>query len=194
MDWHHAINRYRTIEQLERRFNFEGDVPAALGGLMRTASQLCEIHLVPVNSQYNTQEPVVADVKDNANPKPPAMTFGALRTGMQSFWNYNNLTGDNTRESPYANLYQKVTTRSNTYRVYFKVQTIRKSRKVPADQVDETNDTMGAEYQGSALIERYLDFDSLDPAKVDYAADPFGKPSLEGYYRYRVLELKQFAP
>ncbi len=182
-DWHHAIHRERTIKQLSDRFAFGNGYDGDRGGLLRTASQLCELHLVPYPSTTRVE--------------PRADTLGSspsqLKSDMTAFWNFNKLTGDNVRERPYANIYQKVTTKSNSFRVYFKVQTIRKARTVPPDQVDETRDTIGAEYQGSALLERYLDLTSTTTLP-DYAADPFGPASLEKYHRFRVLEMKQFSP
>ena len=125
---------------------------------------------------------------------------------MNSFWEHNNVTGDNTRERPYANLYQKFTTRSNTFRVHFRVQVLKKARSVLPNQVDESKDTVTAEYRGAALFERYLDFSSTatsstnaktrlpDYARVAASGSPFSEPSLETKFHYRVLEMKQFAP
>ena len=119
---------------------------------------------------------------------------------MNQFWNYNQLTGDNTRERPYSNIYQKVTTRSNTFRVYFMAQAVKKAKSVAPDRIDLTKDTVTGEYRGSALIERFLDFSAAErgsaPAAFpDYAdPSPLSKASLETFYHFRILETKQFTP
>lgn len=192
-DWHRHINIPATLRQLENRFYSRG-VPisgggsGAFNGLLRTASQLCELHLVPMSSTDPTraQNEGISGLNDLSGTT-------AINTGMSTYWRYNNLTGDNTRERPYASLYQKFTTRSNTFRVYFISQTIRKAKSVNPSVLDESKDSVTAEYRGSALIERYL-----GSGLPDYAANesvsPFSQPSLENFYHYRILEMKQFSP
>jgi uncharacterized protein (TIGR02600 family) len=190
MVFHRPIDRRQTVKQLEDRYYFK-DVQANAGGLMRTASQVCEIHLPPLNTP--AQAALV-----NQEPDIKNMQASSIQTSMKAFWNYYNITGDNTRERPYANLYQKFTTRSNTYRVHFKVQTIRKARSVAPNVVDETRDAVTAEYRGSALFERYLNFNQAlafpDYARKGETGALFGDGNLESRYHYRVLETKQFAP
>ena len=59
-------------------------------------------------------------------------------------------------------------------------------------------DTIGSKYRGSAVIERYLDFNdpALDKSKnLDYATgNPLSKPSLDDLHRFRVLSQKRFDP
>ncbi len=50
---------------------------------------------------------------------------------MRKFWDNgsttgNTVTGDNLREKPYADLYPRLTTKSNTYTVHFRVQNAQK--------------------------------------------------------------------
>ncbi len=118
---------------------------------------------------------------------------------MANYWKHNDLTGDNTRERPYANLYQKFTTRSNVFQVYFTAQTLRKARSLRPAQVDTRKDTVTSEFRGSALIERYLDFSAAGSAIL--AKNDYGdgnslntKQPLEQLYHYRILETKQFSP
>ena len=117
---------------------------------------------------------------------------------MKTFWDNNKLTGDNTRERPYTNIYQKVTTKSNTYRVHFIAQSLLKAKSVAPTKVDTTVDSVTSTYRGSALLERYL-----DPIRNDYphyadilakGGSPSNATSLEIYHRYRILEMKQFVP
>ncbi|MFZ4594167.1 MAG: Verru_Chthon cassette protein A, partial [Verrucomicrobiaceae bacterium] len=182
--WHRQININETISHMKRRLNSAVGVPASQQGLFRTASQICEVHLIP-NTTRGAEPPVVG------------LQGSALTSTMNTFWNENSITGDNTRERPYTNLYQKVTTRSNTFRVHFLAQTIRKARSLAPNQVDERFDNVTAEYRGSSLLERFLDFTNKTSADYpNYGAlpSPFSAPSLESQYRYRVLETKQFLP
>lgn len=196
MDWHRKINIDATLRQLESRFYFEvaNSGVGTFNGLLRTPSQLCELHLVPMPSRGTVPRPEGAlETLDKSS------NTASIVNEMSTFWEYNNITGDNTRERPYANLYQKFTTRSNTFRTYFISQTIKKARSVSPTEFDSQKDSVTAEYRGSALIERYLPFTASEAGTVlfkDYAdgSNPFGKPSLEFDYRYRVLEMKQFSP
>lgn len=183
MNWHRQIQINETIRHMQERLNAAATVAPAKQGLFRTASQICEVHLIP--QTFGSEQPLTG------------LNYSNLQSTMNSFWTANGVTGDNTRERPYANLYQKVTTRSNTFRVHFVAQTIRKARSVAADQIDESKDNVTAEYRGSALLERFLDFTNKRSTDyTDYAAlpSPFSAPSLESEYRYRVLEMKQFLP
>ena len=131
-------------------------------------SEICDIHLVPQGA---------ANVATSAD--------------MTKFWSQNQLTGDNTRERPYATIYPRVTTRSNTFRVHYIAQSLAKARSSAVDQITPA-DTVQSEYRGSALIERYL-----DPAEAglpDFAA-PGGAASgvtLDAYHHFRVSENKKF--
>lgn len=175
---------------MKARMDMSTQMVTGSHGLFRTASQICEIHLVPITIDGASYNPTVV----KGNP-------GGAATQMLTFWKNHALTGDNTRERPYANLYQKLTTRSNTFRVYYRAQALKKARSLPPDQVrtvasnSASTDTIVAEYRGSALIERYLDLS--DPNSIPNYADgtnPIARTSLEAFYRYRVLESKQFAP
>ena len=124
---------------------------------------------------------------------------------MDSFWQANTVTGDNVRERPYSNLYNRITTRSNTFRVHVRAQTIKKARSSTPTVFDTTKDAILSEYRGSTLIERYIDPNAranpLDPndqttAIPDYAqgGNPLSLAPLESFYRFRALETKRFNP
>ncbi|SKA80700.1 Verru_Chthon cassette protein A [Prosthecobacter debontii] len=183
-----------TLRQFEERFNFGiGQTSGALkpnyrGGLFRTTSQLCEVHLIPDLAQGKVN--VSASGVANASSRDDAMA---------RFWAEHCSTGDNTRERPYANLYQKFTTRSNTFRVHVRAQSIRKAvRSVEPDFFDLNRDQVSGEFRGSFLVERYIDQADMQAAgtAVDYASasDPFALKPLESYYRFRIIESKRFAP
>ncbi|MDB6118183.1 MAG: Verru Chthon cassette protein, partial [Verrucomicrobiaceae bacterium] len=196
--WHREIDVEETVQQLDERFAFRS-ASTAVGsvGLMLAPSQVCELHLIP-RIPAGTARPGKANI-----PAEPSAMKGMdehnRRSTMAAYWKHNDLTGDNTRERPYANLYQKFTTRSNTFRVYFTAQTLRKARSLLPNQVDTRRDTVTSEYRGSALLERYLDFSTAGTAALsnnDYGNGDslVGKKSLESFYHYRVIEMKQFAP
>jgi uncharacterized protein (TIGR02600 family) len=229
-----------TLRQFEERFNFgASDVdkgPAAVGGnslndggmgsnfrsgLFRSASQICEIHLIPsrVTVAGNQRDQTVfagtpfssivqgADKDANENIKPDELdTYSDRQAAMQKFWNAHAATGDNTRESPYANLYAKLTTRSNTFRVHVRAQTIKKALRGNQDNgwaIDNFTpgeDEVTGEYRGSFLLERYIDQQDLVTAgtAADFTQgnpmDENAHPPLDSYYRFRVIESKRFAP
>jgi hypothetical protein len=123
---------------------------------------------------------------------------------MSQYWATQTLTADNMREKPYADIYPRVTTKSNTYTVYMRVQTLRKRPLVGGSTAakdkfylewNEGQDQVLAEYRGATTIERYLDPQDrriTEPTRTDYL-DP-DKKSLEPIYRFRVIESKRFAP
>lgn len=225
-----------TLRQFEERFNFgateTGKGPSGVGGstindglpsnfrsgLFRSASQICETHLIPsrvLTSGNQTDvrpggvaNPVTikgADKESNENLRAGDLDSYAKREdAIKTFWTNHNATGDNTREAPYANLYAKLTTRSNTFRVHVRAQTLKKSlrsedprninRFVPGE------DEVTGEFRGSFLLERYIDVNDLTTAgtKADFTVgDPLNEtehPPLDSYYRFRIIETKRFAP
>jgi uncharacterized protein (TIGR02600 family) len=126
----------------------------------RSASEICEMFLVP-------------------------QTGSATLAGIVNWWDDYKLTGDNLRESPYSQLYSRLTTKSNTYTVHVRVQSLKKvSRDKPSEWVDGTDKVLG-EYRGSFGIERYL-----DPNIPNYDADT--QPLTA--YRFRTFSTKHFTP
>lgn len=86
----------------------------------------------------------------------------ATQAAVQSFWATHRLTGDNSKERPYAHLYPRLTTRSNVFRVHFIVETLKKVRGSKPEVFDPANDHVTARHQGSRLIRRYLDTSRSD--------------------------------
>ena len=130
------------------------------------ASEICEVHLVP---DYLTLESMTED-----------------------FWERHALTGDNTRERPYTNIYPRVTTQSNVYRVHCRTQIISKARGTDPAVFDVELDTAVAEYRGSQLIERYID--PGDSEIPDYTTADDAVEPLSNHYRFRVIGSERFAP
>lgn len=134
------------------------------GDLFKSPAEICDIPLVPVGSTAST---------------------------VNSFWDDKLVTGDNLRESPYKHLYPLLTTKSNTYTVHFRVQALKKVPSTSATVWDETKDKVVGEYRGSTTIERYIN--PNDTSIPDYAANP-SAGNLERFYKWRVLNNRQFAP
>ncbi len=223
-----------TLRQFEERFNFgaadvdkgaaavggnslnDGMVSNFRSGLFRSASQICEVHLIPsrvsvAGNQINqgvfggTQfSGTVAGANNDAteNLRPDELdTYDDRKAAMEKFWKAHASTGDNTREAPYANLYAKLTTRSNTFRVHVRAQMLKKAvRGSDIDSFVPGEDEVTGEYRGSFLLERYIDMQDIAAAgtAADFTQgnpmDETAHPPLDSYYRFRVIESKRFAP
>ncbi len=113
------------------------------------------------------------------------------------YWDSRRLTGDNSREMPYTQLLPRLTTRSNTYTVHYRVQNLKKVPSADSGVWTEGKDKVTSELRGSRTIERYLDpNDSRIPdyAAV-FAANPSAAPqTLDSFYRWRTLYNRTFAP
>lgn len=180
--WHRNVNVDATLKIFQERFNS--------GFAFISPAQICEMYLLPerVNSS-DTQVPA----------KWPEKISGLLKStspdSILKFWEENAITAENLKERPYANLYAKLTTRSNTYQVHVRTQTIRKARSVDPGRFDSAADSITGEYRGSAVIERYLDINDPVLKTVDFTTgDPGSKPNLDHYHRIRVISQKRFDP
>jgi hypothetical protein len=163
--WRSKIDAYETMKQWEDKFK-ENE-------LFRSPTEICEMYLVPEGETLGTRS-------------------GKDYPKMRKFWESNRLTGDNTKERPYANMQPRLTTKSNVFKVHMIVQTLRKARSTDADKVDPEKDKPIGTWRGSALIERFID--PSDKKIPDYFNDPnMTNQSLEKFYNYRVLHIKQFA-
>src|SRR5690606_17777953 len=102
-------------------------------------------------------------------------------------------TGDNMKERPYAALYPRLTTKSNTYTIHYKVQVLQQASRSRGNSGTEwaswkeDTDQVVSEMRGSSTVERYIDPD--DPRMTDYATDvvanPTGYQPLDALYRFR---------
>jgi uncharacterized protein (TIGR02600 family) len=140
------------------------------GDLFRSPSEICAMYLVPEN---------------------------ATLAGMPAFWETHKLTADNSREHPYATLYPRLTTKSNTYRVHYRVQSLQQRSRSRGDDADawatweEGKDRVVAENRGSSIIERYID--PGDPTLPDFATTTPNTP-LDPFYRFRIIGSTKFGP
>ncbi len=183
--WHRPINATETLRQFDERFL--NSAPTVQRGLFRTASQICELYLIPQDAGSNAQL--------ITNP-PKNMDASNRKSQMDSFWADYKVTGDNVRERPYSNIYSRVTTRSNTFRVHMRAQVVRKARSTAPHTFDPVKDMIVGDYRGSTLIERYIDPTDTTKPIPDYGASssPLQLDPLETFYKFRTLESKRFSP
>jgi len=175
-----------TLSAFERRFNLEND-------LFRSASEICEVFLVP----KMCQSPAVP-YPSEATARAQLMKYADL----VQWWNGQpaqadafELTGDNSREAPYGQLYPRLTTKSNVYQVHYRVQTLQKARSTDPALWDEAKDRSAGEKRGSAILERYLDpADAALPDLADVENFTAAGHHLDRYYRYRIIQRRDFAP
>jgi uncharacterized protein (TIGR02600 family) len=158
-----AVDENATIAQIENRFA-NNSVDAYL-----SESEICAVPLVPLGQASDN----VADTQ----------------TALDAFWNGaaggGRLTGDNLRELPYAQLYGRLTTRSNSYTVHVRVEVLQKLPHDPNQNVwNEGVDLVLGDWRGSYEIERYL-----DPA----VTAPSAGHQL-GPYQFRIVSARRFTP
>jgi uncharacterized protein (TIGR02600 family) len=156
-----------------------------------SASEICEMFLVP--KPENKPSPAAPEAP-SVNPyqiQPPTNgTAAAILSYVQTFWLSplgGEGTADNLRERPYAALYPRLTTKSNTYTVHLRVQSLKKRPGSDPQTFDQTKDTVTSEYRGSFMIERFL-----DPNASTF--DITNSNSTLGPYKFRVVNTKQFSP
>ena len=166
----HFIDAEQTLEQWEERFAGTDQASTSRGikpGAFLSATEICDEWLVPL---------------------------GQTRKSMVQFWQTHRQTGDNVKERPYANLYPRLTTRSNAYRVHVVAQALRKAKKSDQRTFQPIEgDQVTAEYRGSYLVERSID--PTDPDLKDYAtavANLQDYDPLDKFYFYRISQVKQF--
>ena len=168
-----AVDEDATLAQIESRFA-GGSADAYL-----SESEICTVPLVPL-----------------LNPRLTT-NVAATRTALASFWDATSvsssggLTGDNLRELPYAQLYERLTTRSNSYTVHVRVEVLKKLTRDPDQNVwKEGTDVVLGDWRGSYEIERYLDPTASAPAAGASLAGTLAAPS----YKFRIISARAFAP
>lgn len=122
----------------------------------------------------------------------PLVPVGTTWSGITAFWNDKRLTGDNSRERPYTTIYPRLTTKSNTFTVHVRVQTLKKLKSdANQQQWREGIDQVTGEFRGSQTIERFVD--PNDPTLPDFA-DLSVTQTIDSFYKFRVVSSKQFCP
>jgi uncharacterized protein (TIGR02600 family) len=173
-----AIREDDTIDQFFARFDNGGDI-------FKSATEICEIHLIP--------EEVSARL--NLGAKGSIQSYVPKVVDMDSgkYWKDHSLVGDNSRERPYTNIQNRITTKSNTFLVHYRAQVLKQARRDDSGGYAEwrpTTDTVQAEYRGSSLVERYVNPEGEDIP--DFAQGNLD--GLDAYVRYRVVNPRRFAP
>lgn len=149
-----------TLRQFKERFD--------KWEIFKSASEICDIYLTPQG--YNWTTDAAADTS----------WYGSDFA----------MVGDNVRERPYGNIYPRLTTKSNTFTVHYRVQSLKNPSATPAVW-NEQRGVVTGEFRGSTTIERFID--PADPTIPDYATDPTAA-CLDKYYQWRVIANNAFAP
>lgn len=169
----------KTLEQFQTEYFDKNKI-------FKSATEICDIHLVPqdigeasgFSNQAGTYTPTVAQMKNG------------------KYWRDHAVVGDNGRERPYTDIYPRLTTKSNTFKVHFRAQVLRKAKdRNPAEWDPEYDQPVG-EYRGSTVVERYIDPNDPNLVDVDYTEIAKGQTMdpVDKFYKYRVLNTRRFAP
>ena len=134
-------------------------------GVFRSATQVCEIPLVPNGTTVANYDTFWADAGRRHTP-------------------------DNLREQPYAHAYARLTTRSNTFTIHHRVQVLKKVPGTPDAQWVENQDKVVSEHRGKTIVERHLDPNATYP---DYATATNPDP-MTRFYKWRTLSSARFSP
>ena len=190
-------NGFTKDDTINYRYNIDRDATMTLfddrfstNGVFLTASQICEMPLVPKPESVNASGLVPASINPFQTALATNATASTVSTYVNNFWANTTLggagTADNLRERPYTTIYPRVTVKSNTFQIHMKVQAIQKSPRTAANKM-ERGDAVVATYQGSSIVERYLD--------TTQATFDLTNPDAQlGPYRFRVVNSKQFNP
>ena len=149
-----------TLRQFKEKF--------ASGEIFKSASEICDIFLVPSNRSWTSNSGALSD------------------------WYGDDfaLVGDNVRERPYAGIYPRVTTKSNVFTVYYTVQALKNRSPDPSIWKEDSGVVIG-EYRGSTTLERFIDPNNTNIP--DYATET-NAPALDTFYKWRIISNNQFAP
>ena len=161
-----ATNQYRlSINIPETLKQFQTRFENTTGRLFVSPTELCDLWLVPEGSSLSS---------------------------MSTFWSNYNLTGDNARERPYTTIIPRLTTKSNTFTVHFRVQSLKNPPANPGVW-EEGKGTVTGDYRGSTTIERFINLEDPTLASTDFASSTNSK-TLDDFYRWRTIQSSQFAP
>ncbi|MEX2580625.1 MAG: Verru_Chthon cassette protein A [Verrucomicrobiales bacterium] len=176
-----AIVEDKTLELFRNRFNLGSEI-------FKSASEICEMHLMP--EEVSTR----LGMGSRGSMGTYTPTVEQMESG--EYWRDHSLVGDNSRERPYTNIHNRLTTKSNTFQVHFRAQVIKQARRDDDGGYSEwrpETDTVQAEYRGSSIVERYVD--PNDPDIPNFAETGVDSPvTLDDFYRFRVVNPKRFAP
>ena len=188
-----------TLKQFEDKF--------ATNGFFRSGAEICSVWLYPA----------VAPATDSPlNPSIAITNYTSNNSSISNWWydkpgiSRKGMTGDNSREKPYMAIYPNITTKSNTYQIHYRVQTLKQTpfahpsdwaKWVEPGSGSGASDKITGDLRGSAIIERYID--ATDEKIPDFAGNIASggnnainslTNSLDPYYRYRVINSRFFTP
>ncbi len=170
-----------TIDQFFDRFDNGKKI-------FKSASEICEMHLVPEEVSDRLMQP---------RGKIGSYTPSIVELESGKYWQDHSLVGDNSRERPYTNIQQRLTSKSNTFLVHYRAQVLKQAKRESASDYNNWNpdtDTVQAEYRGSSIVERYVNPDATDIPDLAKAMASGAGESLDKYYRFRVVNPRRFAP
>jgi uncharacterized protein (TIGR02600 family) len=187
-----AVGGNITVTTSNPSWRYNIDILAVLAGMMdrrfsnndvyRSASEVTTIFMVPSRQPGSPNSPA----------GPAGATPLARYNNTASWWDDKLLSGDNLRETPYDHLYSRITTKSNTFTVHYRVQALKQTGAAGWDTWDEAKDVVVSESRGSETIERYVD--PNDTTIPDFTDPANYAKNLAPYYRWRTLLAKQFMP
>jgi uncharacterized protein (TIGR02600 family) len=204
--FNYPIHLNETLKQFTNRFGSND--------LFRSPSEICSIWLYPAAQPTSTlplnNTNLLATNSSGypTNSGGTSITYTTNNANIKSWWydhpgtTRKGLTGDNTRERPYNYLYPRLTTKSNTYQVHYRVQTLKPSaaRNDYTTWVDPAaggmTDKIVGESRGSTVVERYIEAsDSTLPDFTTFVIHGGSVTnSLDNYYRFRIFNARQFTP
>jgi len=179
--YRYLVDRDETLKAFD--FFFSQFTTDRNNGFFKSAAQICDFHLYPREGGR------------------PVIRWSVSETEIKTWWRQQSITGDNVREKPYADLYPRLTTKSNTFCVHIRAQALRQSAPSnPQNAIthyrtwSEKRDRVIGEYRGSSIIERYIDpqderFTTSSTERINVDTQ-----SLDIAYRFRVLNTKRFDP
>lgn len=172
-----------TLKQFDARFDNGNNA-------FKSATEICEIHLIP----EEVSKRLKAGAAGSIGSYTPKVTDDGRVPDMENgkYWRDHSLVGDNSRERPYTNIQTRLTTKSNTFQVHYRAQVLKQARRdndADYGMWRASTDTVQAEYRGSSVVERYVDPNGEMP---DFA-NP-NSPTIDEFYRFRVINPRRFAP
>lgn len=198
-----SVRRNIDIDNTLRQFE-EARFKSGVNKPFISASEICDMPLIPADIPTTGTDGIVNAGITSAD------SMSSIDSKLATFWNANGLvdhsaatvkghflTGDNNLERPYSLIYPRVTTKSNTYTVHVRVQSLKKIASDPDQGIfKDGRDQVLGEFRGSFVVERYLDPNTAgfykDGQKVtgtDAETDPL---TTLGPYKFRVVSTKQF--
>ncbi len=163
--------------------------------IFKSATEICSVPLAPmqntnsaITTGHSSNMPTVGIV--GSTDIAGATNAAILRSEISKFWNLNTLTGDNALEVPYSTLYPRLTTQSDTYTLYVRVQMLQTGGKDDPTHFSDARDHVTGEYRGSYNIDRYIDYSN--PSIPDFATAT--TKTIYPYYQFRINAAKQFLP